>query len=102
MDLAVLFQSTAGPETGRSNFCCAIKRRGGSLFQSTAGPETGRSLAAAAEAACCAAFQSTAGPETGRSVGSDIKGDVMHEFQSTAGPETGRSDHVVTGTHNEE
>ncbi len=111
---ASMFQSTAGPETGRSVFWPETlpDRR---EFQSTAGPETGRSrpidgiaksvpvvsihgrpgdrpLRAGRRAReAREAFQSTAGPETGRSPPDAMPACHFCTFQSTAGPETGRS-----------
>ncbi len=110
----VLFQSTAGPETGRSN--CPSTNHWGSQrfnprparrpaaplcqlwtgavnlwFQSTAGPETGRSAWTGNRCAGVTTFQSTAGPETGRSTLVTSSKYKAEGFQSTAGPETGRS-----------
>ncbi len=60
------------------------------MFQSTAGPETGRIAIVYALQDLLTVFQSTAGPETGRIETIPVGIDQGDWFQSTAGPETGR------------
>ena len=87
---ATVFQSTAGPETGRSRRLWPPRAKS-RRFQSTAGPETGRSAQVEGRTRCLlrVSIHGRPGDRPLHATAATVR--LENVFQSTAGPETGRS-----------